>query len=183
MKIKTCKLRAANEFRAKGDIRNYLNGIRINKDSIQATNGHIAISMDSEIKSRMDIIVRFIGAIPKSAVETKLTFSASGNVAYHYDQMKGLISVQVFHIEDGRFPDFKKIIPDESEFELSGKFPILNAQYMAVAFKAFGSKKDKFIGMKPIKYDGANKSVIYSVTGIQHGEYGNPIIVIMPMRE
>lgn len=183
MKIKTCKLRAANEFRAKGDVRNYLNGIRINKDSIQATNGHIAISMDSEIKTRMDVIVRFVGAIPKSAVETKLTFSANGNIAYHYGQMKELLSVQVFNLEDGRFPDLKKVIPDESEFKLNGNFPILNVQYMAVAFKAFGSKKNKFIGMKPVKYEGAEKSVIYKVTGMQHEEYGNPIIVIMPMRE
>lgn len=60
---------------------------------------------------------------------------------------------------------------------------MLNAEYMAVAFKAFGSKKNRFIGMKPIKYDGAEKSVIYSIEGIQDGDYGNPIIVIMPMRQ
>lgn len=88
MKIKTCKLRAADEFRGKGDPRNYINGIRINKSHVQATNGHIAISMDSEIKTRMDIIVRFVGKIPKSAIDTKLTFSANGNVAYHYGPMK-----------------------------------------------------------------------------------------------
>ena len=183
MKIKTCKLRAAEEFRAKGDVRNFLNGIRINNKYIQATNGHIAIQMDSEVKTRMDVIVRFSGRIPKSACETKLTFSRDGNVAYHYDSMKQLLSVQMFCIEDGRYPDLKKVIPDESEFELSGNFPILNAEYMAVTYKAFGSRKNKFIGMKPVKYDGAEKSVIYKVTGIQHEDYGNPIIVIIPMRE
>jgi len=183
MKVKTCKLRAADEFRAKGDPRSYINGIRINKSHIQATNGHIAISMDSEIKTRMDIIVRFVGKIPKSAIDTKLTFSSSGNIAYHYGAMKELLSVQVFHIEDGRFPDFKRFTPNKSEFKLSGSFPMLNAEYMAVAFRAFGSKKNRFIGMKPVNYDGPEKSVIYSVEGIQDEDYGNPIIVIMPMRQ
>lgn len=184
MKIATCKLRAADEFRAKGDVRNYLNGIRINKSFIEATNGHVAIRMNSEIKTRMDIIVRFIGKIPKSACMTELKFQKNRNIAYHYDGFKQLISVQIFNIEDGRFPDFNKVIPKESEYKIGKHFPLLNTQYLALAYKAFGSSKFKFSGLKPVSYD-KNERVVFKVTGLDHSDpgYGDPTIVIMPMKE
>lgn len=181
MKIKTCKLRAADEFRAKGDVRHYLNGIHINNKYIQATNGHVAIQMDSEVKTRLDVIVRFKGKIPKSAETTKLEFSKGKNIAYHHDGMGELVSVQIFYVEEGKFPDFKRIIPNE--FKLGSEYPMLNAEYMAFAHRAFGSCKNKFIGMLPIHYTDKEGIVLFRATSSQIYNYGNPIIAIMPMRQ
>lgn len=177
MKLDSCKLRAAEAFRAKGDIRNYLNGIRINKDYIQATNGHIAIQMDCGVKTRLDVIVRFKGKIPVKAQKTKLEFSKGKNIAYHYDSLNELISAQVFEIEEGKYPRFDKIIP-EKMFK-GEEFPPLNIEYMAVIKKAF--PKENFMAVRPIHYD-KSKAVIYETTAIQNQVYGNPVIIIMPTR-
>lgn len=177
MKIDTCKLRAADAFRAKGDVRYYLNGIRISKDYIQATNGHIAIQMDSGVKTRRDVIVRFKGKIPVKAQKTKLEFSKGKNIAYHYDSLGELISAQVFDIEEGKFPRFDRILPEKN---IKGdEFPPLNIEYMAVIKKAF--PKENFMAVRPIHYD-KNKAVIYETTELQNHLYGNPVIIIMPTR-
>lgn len=180
MKIKSCKLRAADEFRAKGDVRNYLNGIRINKDFVQATNGHIAIQMNSEVKTRLDVIVRFKGKIPKSAHTTKLEFSKGKNVAYHYDNMDELISVQIFNIEEGKYPDFKLVLPEK--FKIENAHPTLAAEYMAVAHKAFGGAKIK-VAMKVAHCTSMTGAVVYEVKSPSLHECGSPLVVIMPMRD
>lgn len=177
MKIDTCKLRAADEFRAKGDIRCYLNGIRINKDYIQATNGHIAIQMDSGVKTRLDVIVRFKGKIPAKAEKTKLEFSKGKNIAYHYDSMGDILSVQIFQIEDGKFPDFDRIIP--KEIKIGKTFPPINMHYMAVIKKAFS--KEQLMAVRPVSYD-KEKVVLYEIPPFQANKYGNPLIMIMPTK-
>lgn len=181
MKIKTCKLRAADEFRAKGDVRNYLNGIRINKDFVQDTNGHVAIQMKSETKTRLDVIVRFKGKIPKSPQDTELKFNDGKNIAYHYDAEGNLIDVQMFYIEDGKFPSFEKFLP--SKLSLGEKFPMLSAEYMAIAHKAFGSQKSEFIGMDVVHYTDANGLVVYRPKTTHLPDHGDPLIVIMPMKQ
>lgn len=180
MKIKSCKLRAADEFRAKGDIRNYLNGIHINKDFVQATNGHVAIQMKSEVKTSLDVIVRFKGKIPKSAITTKLEFSKGKNIAYHYDGLNELISVQIFTIEEGKFPDFKKVLPEK--LVVKNVHPTLSAEYMATAHKAFGNPRNR-IAMKVVHCDDASKAVIYEVKSPSLHDCGEPLVVIMPMRD
>lgn len=181
MKIKTCKLRAADEFRAKGDVRNYLNGIHINKDFVEATNGHVAIQMRSETKTNLDVIVRFKGKIPKSAQDTELEFNKGKNIAYHYDINGTLVDVQMFYIEDGIFPDFKKFLP--SKLSLGEKFPMLSAEYMAIAHKAFGSQKNKFIGMEVVHYTDENGLVVYRPKTTYLVDHGGPLIAIMPMKK
>ena len=180
MKIKSCKLRAADEFRAKGDVRHYLNGIHINKDFVQATNGNVAIQMNSEVKTRLDVIVRFKGKIPKSAYTTKLEFSKGKNIAYHYDNMDELISVQIFSIEEGKFPDFKRVIPDE--FKIENAHPTIAAEYMAVTHKAFGNQRAR-VAMKVVHCDSNEKAVVYEVKSPSLHECGKPLVVIMPMRD
>lgn len=177
MKIDTCKLRAANEFRARGDIRHYLNGIRINKDHIEATNGHIAIRMKSGIRTRLDVIVDFKGRIPAAAIKTKLEFSKGKNTAYHYDGFDQCIGVQLFDIQDGKYPNLRKVIPDD--FELTNRPPSLQAKYMAVIDKAF--KKEKFVSVKTMH--NANEKVVFSVGGLPYEIYGEPLIIVMGTKE
>ena len=171
MKIQSAKLRAADEFRAKGDPRWYLNGIRINKDFIEATNGHVAIRMNSGVRTRADVIVRFKGKIPSSAYTTKLEFSKGKNTAYHYDTMGELVNVQIFYLEDGKYPDFKKIIPDD--FNL-GDFPDVQAKYLALIDKAF--KKEKFVQVHRLHSE--STKLVFGIKD-KIGSLGNPLIIIM----
>jgi hypothetical protein len=177
MKIDTCKLRAANEFRARGDVRYYLNGIRINKNYIEATNGHTAIRMKSGIRTRLDVIVDFKGKIPAAAIKTKLEFSKGKNTAYHYDGFEQCIAVQLFDIQDGKFPDFNRVIPES--YELADKHPSLQAKYMAQIDKAF--KKEKFVSVRTLH--NANEKVVFGLGGLLNEIYGEPIIVMMGIKE
>ena len=179
MKIATCKLRAASKFMAKGDVRSYLCGIRINSKFIEATNGHIAVRMDSDVKTKRDVIVRLAGRIPAKSVETELCFSKDKNTAYHYDGFKQVIGVQLFEVEDGKFPDLNKVIPEKFTI---GKYPLINAMYQKVFYDAFADKKDDQFGVKAVSYD-TNEKLICNLTGIKNYIYGNPTIVIMAMRE
>ena len=180
MKLETRKLRAADVFRGRGDPRHYLNGIHINKNYIEASDGHTAIRMDSGMKTRIDVIIRFKGSIPKTAVKTKLSFDGSQSVAYHYDIHCALLSVQLFDLIDGKFPNLDKLIADR---KTKGEMPALQPAYLARIDRAFPSSKNGFVYTKPISY-ASNESVQYEVgpSGLNE-EFGNPIILIMPTRE
>ena len=174
MKILSAKLRAADEFRAKGDLRWCLNGIRINKDFIEATNGHVAIRIDSGVKTRADVIVRFKGKIPAKAYITKLEFNKGKNTVYHYDGMGELIGVQLFYLEDGKYPDFKKIIPSEFSFD---DFPDVQTKYYALIDKAF--KSESFVQAQRLHSD--QSKVVFGIKD-RTGDLGNPLIIIMGCR-
>lgn len=180
MKIDTNKLRAADVFRARGDVRFYLNGIRINKDYIEATDGHRAVRMVSGLKTRLDVIIRFNGKIPKSAIKTKLSFKKNENVAYHYDGFNALISVQIFELIDGKFPDLNKVIP--SDFKVD-EMPSLQAKYVGDIDKAFRRSNRDFISVKPV-HCGKNDKVVYEFKDeIINTLFGNPMVIIMGIRE
>lgn len=179
MKIETCKLRAASKFMAKNGVRHYLCGIRVNSEFIEATNGHIALRMDSGVKTKKDIIISLIGKIPAKSIETHLCFSGGKNTAYHYDGFKRVVGVQLFEIKDGKFPDLDKVIPKDF---VIGKYPMINAMYQKVFYDAFSSKRDDNFGIKAVSYD-TNEKLICKLTGIKEHLYGNPTIIIMAMRE
>lgn len=179
MKIDTCKLRAASKFMAKDDVRNYLCGIRINSKFVEATNGHIAVRMDSEVKTKRDVIVRLIGKIPAKAVDTELCFVKDKNTAYHYDGYKQLVGVQLFEVEDGKFPDLNKVIPKTF---VIGKYPLINAMYQKVFYDAFADKKNDLFGVNAVSYN-TNEVLVCKLTGIKDHTHGNPTIIIMAMRE
>lgn len=181
MKIKTSLLRAADEFRGRGEVRGCFNGIHINKHFIEATNGHVAVRMTSDLKTRLDVIVRFKGKIPKSAQKTHLKFSKVGNVAYHYDGFDVLVSAQVFDIEEGKFPSIAKVIPKDLG---NDEFPALQPKYLTIIDKAFCSNKfGRFIYTKPIQYS-KDKCVLFTIgPDLIDLEFNSPIILIMPTRD
>lgn len=179
MKIETRKIRAASKFMAKNDAREYLCGIRINNKFIEATNGHIAVRMDSGIKTNKDIIVKLIGRIPAKSIDTELVFKNGKNTAYHYDGFKNLVGVQLFDVIDGKFPDLEKVIPSILK---KTEFPNINAIYLKVIHDAFAGNRDDFFGAKAVGYE-INKVAIFKLGEIKNTLFGNPLIIIMPMRE
>lgn len=179
MKIESCKLRAAQKFSASNDLRHYLCGIRINNKHIEATNGHVAVRMDSEVKTKRDLIIKFNGKIPARAVETVLTFSEGKETAYHYDGLMKLISAQLFDVVDGKFPDLNKVIPNDFK---KGEFPNLNSIYLKLIHDAFSSGKTDYFGVKAVSY-GVGEKAVFKLPDLKNHMFGNPIILIMPMSE
>lgn len=179
MKISTNKIRAAIKFMAVGDVREYLCGVRINNKFIEATNGHVAVRMDSGIKTKLDVIVKLIGRVPAKSKDVELVFSDGKNTAYHYDALGDLIGVQLFDVMDGRFPDLDKVIPKEYS---KGEFPNLNSKYAKIFHDAFSNGKDDYFGVKAVSY-GVGEKVVFKLSEIKHITYGNPVIIIMSMLE
>ncbi|QAY18001.1 DNA polymerase III beta subunit [Pseudoalteromonas phage C7] len=179
MKIDSCKLRAAQKFAAVNDPRYYLCGIRINGKHIEATNGHVAVRMDSDVSTKRDLIVSFKGKIPAKAVETVLTFKKGKETAYHYDGMMNLISAQLFDIVDGKFPELDKVIPTEMT---KGEFPNINSIYLKLIHDAFAGGKNDYFGAKAVSY-GVGEKVVFKLPSLKNHTFGNPVIIIMPMSE
>lgn len=179
MKIQTNKIRAAIKFMAVNDVRDYLCGVRINNKHIEATNGHVAVRMDSEIKTKRDVIVKFIGRVPAKSKDVELVFLDGKNTAYHYGALGELIGAQLFDVVDGKFPDLDKVIPKEYS---KGEFPNLNAKYAKIFHDAFADGKNDYFGIKAVSY-GIGEKIIFKLSEIKSVTYGNPVIVIMPMSE
>lgn len=180
MEIETHLLRAATKFQAKDDIRYYLNGIHLNHGKIEATNGHIAIILDSGEENDADKIISFIGTIPKKAAKTKLCFNNDfENIAIHYDKNGLKIDAQLFNIIDGRFPKVENVKPKKLKTET---FPALQTEYLAIMHKAFEASARNFVAVKPIHY-AKGQAVQYELIGAQKEAFKNPVILIQSVRE
>lgn len=179
MKIQTNLLRAASKFQAKDDVRYYLNGIHLNKGKIEATNGHVAIVLDTGEKNKVDKIIKFIGAIPKKAEFTELVFDKKCNIAIHTDEKGNKIAAQIFEVVDGRFPNVSRIIPKQIKQE---KFPAIQTVYLELINKAFESSARNFVAVKPVHYC-ENEAVLFELIGLTKEKFNNPIILIMGSRD
>lgn len=179
MKINSNRLRAAQKFCAKNDAREYITGIHINNKFIEATNGHIAVRMKNDARTRMDVIVRFSGAITSKAQITKLEFNNGACVAYHYDGMGMLVGVQSFEVISGRFPNVDRIIP--AELAQGEYFPAIDVKYLSIFEKAFKHKSLRFLAAICKHYTDKKSNVVFGLNGIANEIYGNPLIVVMPI--
>lgn len=178
MKVNTNKLRAAIKFQSVGDIRYYLNGFRINKNYIDATNGHVAVRMSNCKGFKGDYIIKLIGSIPAKAVETE--FLIKECVTKHYDKHGVLVGAQAFELIDGKFPDLDKVIPKENK---TGSFPAIQVKYLSLPDKAFKKGGLDYCAVKPVSYN-SNEAVVFKLSyEADNKEFGNPIILIMPTRE
>ena len=179
MKIQTNLLRAASKFQAKDDIRYYLNGIHLNKGKIEATNGHVAIILDTGEKNKVDKIIKFIGSIPKKAEFTEIVFDEKCNIAIHSDEKGNKIGAQIFDIVDGRFPDVNNIVPKQIKKE---KFPAIQTIYLELINKAFEASARNFVAVKPVHYC-EGEAVLFELTGGAKDKFNNPIVLIMGSRD
>lgn len=184
MKIKSQLLAAAQYCQSKNDIRHYLNGIHITRKYVMATNGHVAIRMEHGKRVRNPITININGKVPAKAEWTKFTFGRDGQtdgIAKHYDAMGFLMSVHTLSIIEGKFPDLSKdgLFGDMDLFSFENPMPAINSEYMALPKKLF--PKNKFCAVRPAPM-GDDKPVLMVFDDFVKHEYGDPKLLIMPMR-
>jgi DNA polymerase-3 subunit beta len=179
-------LKAVSHAMATNDIRYYLNGVFIEHNGaetrIVATDGHRMHMVIQENKGLVVAPVEFI--IPSDMVKKCLTAKAprgdnAPKIVINYDN--GKISARlpdgseiVQFATDGKFPDYRRIIP-----QLDGSAPeisVFNNDYVADAIKGFcdyaeiRGKTKPSIGLRPR----GNSSGVLCVD--------NYLAVVMPMR-
>ena len=178
MKIPSKLLRAAQFCQANGDCRSFINGVHIFGNTIEATNGHVAVRMTMIKKASKSIIVNIKGKVPKSAYESKLVISNNETIVKHYDKSGALTSVQVVNLIDGDYPDLDRVIPNSKDSEPVSKIG-LNVDYLSLFSKMFSATKPN----AKIEFFGENNAIkLTSENAITNLEFGNPELVVMPCR-
>lgn len=182
MKIKANLIRAAREFQAKNDCRHYLCGINITGKTVEATNGHVAITMDHGIKRAKKGIYNIIGRIPAKCYEIEFVIKKDISIVKFLCGLGSLLSVCIVEVVDGKFPNLqtkvlKELLASPTDNTV---IPCMNADYVALASKAF---KGLQFPQLDFEFRGEQKAVIVKLYGeLQNIEFGNPTIVIMPVR-
>lgn len=120
MQVKPEVLKAALICAAKGDIRTYLNAVYFDAAGfVVSTDGHRLLIQKCEPFSGEGFIV------PREAVE--LAIKSAGKKQYFIDVNRNAIGNISFPTDDSRYPDFRRVIPDE----ISGKPGAFNSDYIS----------------------------------------------------
>jgi len=170
-----------SRFMAKGDVRYYLNGIRVEPHSdgaiMVATDGHTLCSyLDPDGKCSEAVILdapkQLIAAAMSKASSKRLIIEGGQLKIKHLQEGDVFIYPGNFLIE-GNYPDWRKAIPDELVPGLIGSF---NMKYIDRIY----NKKARFAGgtFFHSAKDPQTSPAIYRPTFLRNG-----ICVIMPMRD
>lgn len=137
-------LKAAQYFQAKRDVRDFLNGILVDKSGfIVAGNGHVLIRIDSADAMHLDesVIVDVIGNIPQKADLADFVFASedSGIVKFASNfgrsvQSNGRDCMCSFRLIDGKYPDYQKIFKKAKPKSVASIG--INTNYVALIGKA-----------------------------------------------
>ena len=132
MKLKFNALKAALLYVAKKDVRFYLEGVHVTKDTIEATNGHILFQYDnSEVVQdgcplHLDVIIPelalqvFVAKVEAKLKAAKVDFrnvDVELEVVAGESKLHGGYKLTYFDIEekftaiDGKYPDTKRVVP------------------------------------------------------------------------
>ena len=131
-------LRALSLCKAKQEVRFYLMGVCIAEGFMAATNGHLALIVDSEELIGFDLI---IPAEPLDSLIKKLGRNPLIKTVQLHKMTEGFYllecngSYELFKPVDGKFPDIKRIDieePTEVRFET---YPYFNLDYLNVCRK------------------------------------------------
>ena len=166
-------LKAVMMAAAKKDIRYYLNGVMVRNGELAATNGHMALLIQSEsIKSDGEYIIdndtlKMIVNLYK-VVKGDTRIEVVDSVA-----ITGKSKISITPV-DGKFPDINRVIPQEP----SGEIAHFNYEYLLACQKANG----EFLGGKypwvKLQHNGQAGAKFES-----EDEDGNKLIgVVMPVR-
>ncbi|MCC8386156.1 hypothetical protein GPY51_22580 [Photorhabdus laumondii subsp. laumondii] len=166
-------LRAALVCVGKADKRYQLTGVHISPKYIEATNGHVAVRMEHNADTDIDLIIRFDGDIPEAAENTKIDLEGDSK-AFHYDEDGRLFGFNNLKILDGRFPDFDKIIPTEKQDVM----PFFRTEYLSYPSRMFDG-----LGVVIMEPSGMKTACRFRFCPITNKYYGNPVFIVMPCAE
>ncbi|HIB9043093.1 TPA: hypothetical protein ACWYG7_003197 [Citrobacter braakii] len=160
------------------DTRKILRGIHITPTHIRATNGIAAVSMSHGSKTEIEGVFILHGDIPASAEGTVFQKIGSQWIAAHLDDYERPVGHNELELVEGKFPDPGKLLPTEEE--PCSEFPIFAAELLALPYRMFGKE---FTSM-PVNFKlfGPEKpcQVLFNVA--VNTFYGDPVLVIMPMK-
>lgn len=183
MKIKANLIRAAREFQANNkDVIFYLRGFNVTGKTVEATNGHVAITMNHNIKRAKKGIYNIVGRIPAKCYEVEFVIKKDISIVKFLCGLGGLLSVGIVEVIDGRFPNLQiKVLKELLASPIDNTIiPCMNADYVALASKAF---KGLQFPTLDFEFRGEQKAVIVKLNGeFQNIEYGSPTVIIMPVR-
>jgi hypothetical protein len=187
-----CSERAAQYFVAKSDVRYYLKGIYISPEGfIAATNGHILFYVECEETKKFDepYIINIANKIPARGESAQIQFyknkkkgePATGLITYLNDvgapvKRNSLAVCNYFETIDGKFPDVKRVMP-KNDLEPVANIAV-DANYLAVIANACRALRSKYMGCV-MRFRGITTGI---EVGIETPGYGEPRVIIMPMR-
>ncbi|PQQ23699.1 hypothetical protein [Photorhabdus hindustanensis] len=173
MIIDSSLLRAALVCVAKVNKHPQLTGVHISPKYIEATNSHVAVRMEHNVDTDIDLIIRFDGDIPEAAENTKIDLEG-GSKAFHYDEDGRLFGFNNLKILNGRFPDFDKIIPTEKQDVM----PFFRTEYLSYPSRMFDG-----LGVVIMEPSGMKTACRFRFCPITNKYYGNPVFIVMPCAE
>ena len=128
-------------FASKQDVRYYLNGIHINREHLEATDGHRAVRIDFKDNAAVDVFDDMEDMIiPRESVETLLKQLTAGqkkkttvDLVFNgmFYQLQVLDKMAVFQPIDGRYPDVSRVIPVDDNLDQYAGPLCFNWQYVA----------------------------------------------------
>lgn len=157
--------------------RRYLQGIHITSTHIQATNGHVCVSMEHGADNAVEGVFLVNGAIPEDAEGTFIKPLYRTLVAEHVTEDNHVVGRSNMESINHAYPDFSALLNGEPEPLIT--VPLFQARYLALPQAMFG--KD-FIVPVQLKPWGAEKPCQIIFDSAVNQLYGNPFMVIMPVR-
>lgn len=103
IKINAEVLKAAMLYKAKNDVRYYLEGLYIDNNTIINMNGHICFK--APIESDEQRIIRFQGKLPTNFKECVIT----GDIAEFTDDKLNVVAKLGVETVDARYPDYNRL--------------------------------------------------------------------------
>ncbi|VDZ82805.1 hypothetical protein U0026_09710 [Kluyvera intermedia] len=160
------------------DSRKILRGVNLTPTHIQATNGIAAVSMKHDSKPEMEGVFILHGDIPASAEGTVFQQVGSQWIACHMDDYERPVGHNELELVEGKFPDLSKLLP--TEVNPCTELPPFAAELLALPYRMFG----KEFSSTPIKFKffGPELPCQILLADSISGFFGNPVLVIMPMK-
>lgn len=174
LKISKIMLEASHIFRAKADIRYYLNGACFMPGGkLAATDGH-RLFMGSHENQLTENVIVSIEKSPVKKYDHAICDTETGLVEF-FDAFEQRVGVSLCQLVDGRYPDVERIIPKVTRaVERIG----FNAGYLADVEKCAKLFNPKWSGVT-FELNGNDKASIATVKS-PTGETAR--IIVMPMR-
>ncbi|ULH12416.1 hypothetical protein MF265_06535 [Serratia marcescens] len=159
--------------------REYLQGVYITPTHIKATDGRAAVMMEHGAETEIDAVFIVYGNIPNTAEGTLIRRLNDGWMAFHFDEDDQHVGSNELVEMKCRYPDFSKLLPTESE--PCDELPIFSSHLLALPYLMFG----EVLGFTPVKFKPYGKTAACQLifdSGV-NSLFGNPLMVIMPVRE
>lgn len=199
---------AATHCMANQDVRYYLNGIHLNGNRIESTNGHVAYFAEFEVnelddfkvmngqcgylpkeeqnESWPDIIIGQFGAKASASIQKKTIWliiegEESDLMIKYIDRNFNVIHVQTASKIDTRYPDINKIIPKGKKNR--EQFNIgFNPNYLALPQKILASEKSEWSGTVKMNAWDTNTAATFEFERVAR-ECKREVLIVMPMRQ